>query len=127
MRITPAELDSLKTLVYATRSIALLGSFPEQDNLSRRLKKAKVAWWKKLRGNYHLPKQMKFSIELDGDLAGELRIKGSGGVPYKTPAEAVRDPDYLPPVAPQVDRTRLINSLNGVFQDLGMEAVDPLR
>lgn len=122
MRISPAELSSLKTLVYAQRSIALLGSFPEQSNLKKRLKQAKKLWWSKLRQTYHLPTDTKFAIELSGDLAGELRIKGSGGVPYTTYEDLREAEDALPPVRPIVDVNELTHSLNAVLSDLGATA-----
>lgn len=34
--------------------------------------------WEGTRSYYNLPSDVKFSIELDGDLVGELRIKGTG-------------------------------------------------
>lgn len=123
MQITSSELNSLKTLVYAQKSIGLLGSFPERENLQKRLKQAKKLWWARLRETYELPEDTKFAIELDGDLAGELRIKGSGGVafePWRSPYDLPRtsvDPDAAP-------RAQIINALNTVLRDLGIEAVD---
>lgn len=119
MHVDASELNALKTLVYAQRSIQLLGAFPERANLEARLKEAKKEWWKRMRTRYQLPKETKFSLELDGDLAGELRIKGSGGQPY-TPW---RSPYETAAAAPTLNRPELLDSLNAVFRDLGVEVV----
>lgn len=34
--------------------------------------------WQEVRAHYNLPPDVKFSVELDGNNAGELRIKGTG-------------------------------------------------
>jgi hypothetical protein len=123
MRITAAELNSLKTLVYAQRSIALLGAFPERDSLKDRLKQAKKAWWRALRATYSLPRGTKFAIELDGTAAGELRIKGTGGQLYVPYAGTTCQPPPAPNSGCGVSRGQLIDSLNSVFRDLGVQVV----
>lgn len=51
------------------------------------IKRAKQQWWDELRAAYNLPEGVKFKVELDGELAGELRYK-STGLPYQPAQDA---------------------------------------
>jgi len=60
------------------RSLRQIGERFERGDLIGAAKELKAELWEAVHALYSLPTGMKFSVELDGDLAGELRVKGTG-------------------------------------------------
>jgi hypothetical protein len=93
MNVNAAELNAIKSLAVAQLTVSRLGSFENSDEIVKQTKCAKKVWWKTIRGRYRLDANKKYSVELDGDKAGELRFKKGGrknGSAYSNLSEAQR-------------------------------------
>lgn len=75
--VTANELNAIKTLALSQASLARLGYFPGKEEMLKQVKAAKKAWWAAIRQRYNLnlARGQKLSVEMDGDLAGQLRYK----------------------------------------------------
>lgn len=78
MNINAAELNAIKSLAVSQLTISRMGTFDGSTEIVAQTKRAKKVWWKTIRGRYRLDPNKKYSVELDGDKAGELRFKASG-------------------------------------------------
>lgn len=78
MNINAAELNAIKSLAVSQLTISRMGSFDGSGEIVTQTKRAKKVWWKTIRGRYRLDPNKKYSVELDGDKAGELRFKAGG-------------------------------------------------
>lgn len=83
MKINEAMLDQFRDI----RALRQIGERFGRSDLIDAAKGLKAELWQGVRNTYSLPADMKFSVELDGELAGELRVKGTGQayVPAKRP------------------------------------------
>lgn len=78
MNINAAELNAIKSLAVSQLTISRMGNFEGSAEIVAQTKRAKKVWWKTIRGRYRLDLNKKYSVELDGDKAGELRFKAGG-------------------------------------------------
>lgn len=78
MNVSAAELNAIKSLAVAQLTVSRLGSFEGSAEIVKNTKVAKKVWWRTIRGRHRLDANKKYSVELDGDKAGELRFKQGG-------------------------------------------------
>lgn len=72
MKIAQNLLDQMRAIRSARQANDSL-SLPNDAVAAR-----KKQLWVDIRSTYSLPADVRFSVELDGDAAGELRVKGTG-------------------------------------------------
>lgn len=88
MQIAQDLLVKLQTLRDARKIIPVLPGLIDTAAFDA----ARKAVWTEVRARHNLPKDLKFKVELDGPLAGELRRKADGQ-PYDAPT-AVPDTSF---------------------------------
>lgn len=84
MKISAELLNKLRGVRDARNAAAVLPDAMSPEQVAT----VKKRIWQEIRRVYNLPTNVKFKIELDGELAGELRYKDTGR-PYVPPAAAM--------------------------------------
>jgi hypothetical protein len=127
MRVNAAELNAIKSLAASQLTVSRLSGFEGKDQIVKQTKQAKKVWWTTIRSRYRLDSAKKYSVELDGDDAGQLRFKKGGkvnGSRFASLTDAQRNvPDTT--AATGIDASKnacadVLKSMNDAFAKAGI-------